>query len=89
MSDLIHRLPLAECRERLERVREIVWPEMEPDQQWSPDHIEMVAQILEDLRLPTVTCKFCGHEATERQAHRHDGGWVGPCCWDERLRATE
>jgi len=49
----------------------------------------MVAQILEDLRLPTVTCKFCGHEAHQRQAHRHDGAWVGPCCWDDQLHATE
>ncbi len=35
----------------------------------------------------TVYCKFCGKEAED--AHRHDGGWVGACCWDERLRATE
>jgi len=89
VSDPIRRLPLAECRERLERIREVLWPELEPDQSWSPDHFDLVAQILEDLRLPTVTCKFCGHESHERQAHRHEGGWVGPCCWDERLRATE
>lgn len=89
MTDPIHALPPEECRDRLLRIREVLWPAMEPDKSWSPDHFELIAQILEDLRLPTVACKFCGHEAHAHQAHRHEGGWVGPCCWEERLRATE
>jgi hypothetical protein len=34
-----------------------------------------------------VRCKFCGKPCED--AYRHQGGWVGACCWDERLRATE
>lgn len=89
MRGPIRNLPLPECRDRLKRIREVLWPELEPGQSWTPDHFELVAQILEDMRLPTVDCEFCGHEAHERQTHRHDGGWVGPCSWDEWLRATE
>lgn len=89
MTDPIHLLLSQECRDRLLRIREVLWPEMEPDESWSPDHLDLIAQILEDLRLPTVTCEFCGLEAHARQAHRHGAGWVGPCCWDERLHASE
>ena len=89
MSDPIHALLPEECRDRLLRIREVLRPDMEPDESWSPDHFELIAQILEDLRLPTVACKLCGRDVHERQAHRHDSGWIGPCCWDERLCATE
>lgn len=35
-----------------------------------------------------VHCKFCQKLVLLDEAHRHDGGWVGPECWDERLRPT-
>ena len=88
-SDPTDDLPLEECRDRLRRIREILWPEAEPDEPWSPDHLDLIGEILEDLRLPTTLCKFCGREAHVLQSHLHQGGWVGPCCWDERLRTTE
>lgn len=34
------------------------------------------------------TCKICRKEILLATAHRHDNGWVGSCCWDERLRMT-
>lgn len=37
----------------------------------------------------TVACKFCEQQVSGRDAHLHMGSWVGECCWDERLRATE
>jgi hypothetical protein len=37
----------------------------------------------------TVTCKFCEKETPAAAAHIHQGGYVGECCWDERLRVTE
>lgn len=37
----------------------------------------------------TVRCKFCKKKVPAITAHRHDRGYVGTCCWDERLRATE
>ena len=36
-----------------------------------------------------VTCKFCGKEIYPLDAHKHDTGYVGDCCWNERLRITE
>jgi hypothetical protein len=37
----------------------------------------------------SVRCALCGEEADSRDAHRHGPGFIGECCWDERLRATE
>ncbi|MFJ6898202.1 hypothetical protein [Streptomyces hokutonensis] len=34
-------------------------------------------------------CKMCQGEILLATAHRHDSGWVGTCCWGERLRMTE
>jgi len=36
-----------------------------------------------------ITCKLCGNEALSKTAHAHQGGHVGECCWDERLKNTE
>lgn len=77
------------ARDRLDRVRAILWPENDPDEEWSADHLKVIAEILEDLRRPTVACKFCGRAAYAHVAHLHQDGWVGLCCWDERLRTTE
>ena len=83
------QLTREEARDRLARVREILWPAMNPEEEWSSDHLQIIADILEDLRRPTVACKFCGRAAYAHIAHLHQGGWVGECCWDERLRMTE
>jgi hypothetical protein len=38
----------------------------------------------------TVTvCALCESETPMSRAHLHQGRWIGACCWDERLRATE
>lgn len=37
----------------------------------------------------TVPCKFCCQPVVTTDAYRHNCGWVGECCWDERLRSTE
>lgn len=36
-----------------------------------------------------ITCSFCRKPVDPEAAHRHQGVYVGPCCWDERLRASE
>ena len=36
-----------------------------------------------------VECKFCHGAIVQTLGHRHGQGWVGECCWDERLRSTE
>ena len=88
-DDPLETLPPEDCRDRLRRIREILWPEEDPEESWSPDHLDLVGQLIDDLRLPTVPCTLCSSEVHLRQAHHHSMGWIGPCCWDERLRATE
>jgi len=36
-----------------------------------------------------VECKICGELCDAKTAHLHQDEYVGECCWDERLRATE
>ena len=43
----------------------------------------------EEVRLTKVSCIFCHKQVPINEAHLHQGNWVGPCCWDERLRTTE
>lgn len=40
-------------------------------------------------RPKNVRCYLCKEEAPEATAHRHQGRWIGDCCWDERLRTTQ
>ena len=51
------------------------------------DLIELVRKLM--ATDTTVQCKFCLNSVPVDTAHRHDGGWVGECCWDEKLRCTE
>lgn len=89
LADPIDRLPAEQARELLGRVREILWPEERPNEEWSPDHLGLVAELLAELRPATVDCSLCGSEAYAHVAHLHQGQWIGLCCWDERLRASE
>ncbi|MFE1476478.1 hypothetical protein ACFW6N_21830 [Streptomyces cyaneofuscatus] len=49
-----------------------------------------IAVALEEhgLDAEMETCKMCQKEILVATARRHDKGWVGTCCWDERLRMT-
>jgi len=40
-------------------------------------------------KLRTVTCTVCLNPCFVELAHLHQEKWIGPCCWDERLRMTE
>ncbi|MGW1037299.1 hypothetical protein ACWD4Z_34535 [Streptomyces antibioticus] len=31
-------------------------------------------------------CRFCHEDILAATAHRYRNGWVGTCCWDEKLR---
>jgi hypothetical protein len=50
-----------------------------------------IADLLEQhgIDVALESCTFCGQPVLADTAHRHNHGWVGSCCWDERLRATE
>lgn len=36
-----------------------------------------------------IACSLCGQDCAAGEAHLHQGKYIGECCWDERLRATE
>lgn len=46
------------------------------------------AQQYQTVTVALVTCIFCHRQVPTDDAHLHQGKWVGPCCWDERLRTT-
>lgn len=37
----------------------------------------------------TVACSVCGNKTPADTAHLHQEKWIGECCWDERLKASE
>ena len=37
----------------------------------------------------TVVCKFCEKRLDRDLCRKHDGGYVCPNCWDDRLKITE
>lgn len=61
------------------------------------DPVEVDEDNLEDIlnqinrggSSSAVNCKFCHRPVNINTAHLHDNGYVGECCWDERLRQTE
>lgn len=36
-----------------------------------------------------ITCAMCGKETDIVTCYFHQGKYIGECCWDERLKATE
>jgi hypothetical protein len=50
-----------------------------------------IAEVLErhGVDVELGECKFCGEAVLLATAHPHHNGWVGLCCWDDRLRSTE
>lgn len=39
-------------------------------------------------KLPLVECRYCTCPTREDKAHRYQRGFVGECCWDERLHSS-
>ena len=37
----------------------------------------------------TTVCSLCGKSGPTPDAHLHQDKYIGECCWDERLKATE
>ncbi len=52
---------------------------------------EQIAEVLNGhgVDAELVSCTFCLTPVFLDIARRHDNGYVGSCCWDERLRASE
>lgn len=36
-----------------------------------------------------VHCSLCGDLVPISEAHLHQDKWIGECCWDDRLKASE
>ena len=41
-----------------------------------------------DVTEEFVSCYLCHRNIYVKDAHSHDGHYIGDCCWDERLRTT-
>jgi hypothetical protein len=52
-----------------------------------------LTEIWDDLerfkRKSQLECSLCKNPCAASTAHRHQDTYIGECCWDERLRATE
>lgn len=49
-----------------------------------------IATVLDEhgIDVDLEICKMCQHEILLPTARRHGAGWVGSCCWDQRLHMT-
>ncbi|MFN3076881.1 MAG: hypothetical protein ABT940_08395 [Alphaproteobacteria bacterium] len=57
---------------------------------WSGTVLEMtVAEPEEEEEIEKVFCALCEQEAPGDTAHYHQDQWIGECCWDDRLKASE
>lgn len=61
---------------------------------WDPERKELLCEVTGDPAsivecMDLVECSLCGQDAPASTAHLHGNGWVGNCCWDERLRSSE
>jgi hypothetical protein len=50
---------------------------------------ELLGAALEETGAPLVPCCYCERPWPRSDVHLHQGGYIGGCCWDERLRASE
>jgi hypothetical protein len=57
--------------------------------EWHGDSFEEAEDETLPTGLQTVECKLCHNQVPIKTAHLHQDGYVGECCWDERLRSTE
>jgi len=97
---LISKATEAECKAALQAVLEILYydsdgqdkTKIDLDKPWDSDVTVAISEQLQPFT-PTAadvaTCKFCRNDFLWPEGHTHQGQPVGPCCWDERLRATQ
>jgi hypothetical protein len=50
---------------------------------------EVVEAVRGLLNMESVRCNLCGRSVWADEARLHQDEWIGACCWDERLRASE
>jgi hypothetical protein len=67
---------------------------LNPDkEQDGADFIQLVSEHLEAYGFwpgaGEVECSICGKTCSAGVAHLHQGKYIGHCCWDPRLKASE
>lgn len=51
--------------------------------------VSKLEQELLDAGVTTRLCALCGKPTDAKTAHLHQQQWIGECCWDDRLKASE
>jgi hypothetical protein len=64
--DPVDRLTATDARRLLKSVREILWPARDPDEQWSPDTIAAIGDLIVELRPQTRAAR-----PSHRRRHAH------------------
>lgn len=54
-----------------------------------PTCMRLTAKKAQKRHNTRVRCNLCKNLVPRKDAHRHQGKWIGECCWDERLRSSE
>lgn len=61
---------------------------------WDPERKELLCEVSGDPAgvvecMDMIECTICREDAPASSAHLHGNGWIGECCWDDRLHASE
>lgn len=84
--------------EYLEESLDVTEPELHNEDCYPVDYLtrraerakgEIDTRALEAAVYGTTVCSLCGKSGPTPDAHLHQDKYIGECCWDERLKATE
>ena len=50
---------------------------------------EVINKVLEHYPDMFIKCSLCGGLCDAQKAHLHQDEYIGACCWDDRLKASE
>jgi len=103
MDRAITAMPAKRAKDFLRRVAHEMFVERDEDakdERYILDNDKELegADFIQEVRLhleaagiepATVECSLCGDDVTAAEAHLHQGKYIGDCCWDERLKASE
>ena len=84
-------------RELLEKIRDLLFLDIIATEQFYNMSKEQNAEIWEEIttlvqehfKMESVECSLCGNDIWTKEAHLHQDDFIGPCCWDDRLKSSE
>ncbi len=71
------------------RLRVLIWSDINEEEPTHTIDLEGARRSARKDYEPLIVCHICSSPIDASTAHRHQEGWVGECCWDERLRSSE